>query len=378
MGTGDARAAAGYGDIVAVCDVDKDHAEAAKRDPKRGKGKADIYEDYRKLLDRKDIDLVTISTPDHWHVRIAIAALKAGKDIYCQKPLTLTIDEGKILSKVLKETNRVFQVGTQQRSEDRNMFLKAVAMVQGGRIGNFQRAFCSIAAGDTTDHHFAKTKPPSVLNWEIVMARAKPPNVEYIKERCHNNFRWWYEYSGGKLTDWGAHHVDIAQWALGMDKSGPETVEVVSAKLPVPFKNGYPTVDDEYNTVKTFMVRCTFANGAEIYLRDDNENGILFEGDKGSFFVSRGGWHGLPVEELKTKPIDEKVLIDALRKGKKLSSQMANFMECFRDRSTPVSDVYSHHRALTTCHLSKIAIRLGRKLKWDPIKEVIVGDSGSQ
>src|SRR4051794_10008752 len=134
MGTGDARAAGRYGDIVAVCDVDRAHAEAAQKDPRRGKGKADIYEDYRKLLDRKDIDVVTISTPDHWHVRIAIAALKAGKDIYCQKPLTLTIDEGKVLSKVLKETNRVFQVGTQQRSEDGNKFLKAVAMVQNGRI----------------------------------------------------------------------------------------------------------------------------------------------------------------------------------------------------------------------------------------------------
>ena len=135
MGTGDARAASRYGDILAVCDVDRAHAEEAKRDPRRGKGKADIYEDYRKLLDRKDIDVVTISTPDHWHVRIAIAALKAGKDIYCQKPLTLTIDEGKILGKVLDETKRVFQVGTQQRSENNNMFLKAVALVQNGCIG---------------------------------------------------------------------------------------------------------------------------------------------------------------------------------------------------------------------------------------------------
>ncbi|HEV8060162.1 MAG TPA: Gfo/Idh/MocA family oxidoreductase [Gemmataceae bacterium] len=372
MGTGDARAAARYGDIVAVCDVDRSHAEAAQKDPQRGKGKAEIYEDYRKLLDRKDIDVVTISTPDHWHVRIAIAALKAGKDIYCQKPLTLTIDEGKILSKVLKETNRVFQVGTQQRSEDRNMFLKAVAMVQNGRIGKVKRAICAIGTGDTTDHHFAKTKPPAVLNWE--MWQGQSPNVDYIKERCHGTFRWWYEYSGGKLTDWGAHHVDIAQWALGYDKGGPDTVEVVSAKLPVPYKNGYPTVDDEFNTVKNFMVRCAFANGTEILIRDDTENGIVFEGEKGSFFVSRGGWQGPAVDELRTNPIDEKILI-ALRKGKRLSSHMANFMECCRDRSTPVSDVYSHHRALTTCHLANIAIRLDRKLKWDPVKEEIVDDS---
>ncbi|HEX4588825.1 MAG TPA: Gfo/Idh/MocA family oxidoreductase, partial [Gemmataceae bacterium] len=134
MGKGDAHAASRYGDILALCDVDRSHVEAAQKDPRIGKGRADVYEDYRKLLDRNDIDVVTISTPDHWHVRIAIAALKAGKDIYCQKPLTLTIDEGKVLCKVLKQTNRVFQVGTQQRSEDGNKFLKAVAMVQGGRI----------------------------------------------------------------------------------------------------------------------------------------------------------------------------------------------------------------------------------------------------
>ncbi len=371
MGRGDATKAAIYGDIVAVCDVDRAHAEAAQKDPKRGNGKAEIYEDYRKLLDRKDIDIVTISTPDHWHVRIAIAALKAGKDIYCQKPLTLTIDEGKILSQVLKSTDRVFQVGTQQRSEDRLMFLKAVAMVQSGRIGKVKRAICAIGAGVVTDKPFAKTSPPAGLNWE--MWQGQTPNVEYIKERCHGNFRWWYEYSGGKLTDWGAHHVDIAQWALGYDKGGPDTVEVVSAKLPVPFQNGYPTVDDKYNTVNTFMVRCGFANGTEILIRDDTANGIVFEGDKGTFFVAREGWHGPAVDELKTNPIDEKVLL-ALRKGKRMSGHMANFMECCRDRSTPASDVYSHHRALTTCHLANIAIRLGRKLKWDPVKEEIVGD----
>jgi predicted dehydrogenase len=286
--------------------------------------------------------------------------------------LTLTVDEGKKLSQVLKATNRVFQVGTQQRSEDGNMFLKAVAMVQGGRIGKVKRAICAIGAGETTAKPFPKSKPPAGLNWDMWLGQA--PNVEYIKERCHGSFRWWYEYSGGKLTDWGAHHVDIAQWALGYDQSGPETVEVVSARLPVLFEKGYPTVDDKYNTVQSFMVRNTFANGTELLIRDDTENGIVFEGDKGTFFVSRGGWRGAAVDELKTNPIDEKVLV-ALRKGKRLNGHMANFMECCRDRSMPVSDVYSHHRALTTCHLANIAIRLGRKLKWDPATEQIVGDS---
>jgi predicted dehydrogenase len=372
MGHGDARAAHKYGDIVAVCDVDRQHGEHARDDKNIGNGKADVYEDYRKLLDRKDIDVVTISTPDHWHTRIAINAMKAGKDAYCQKPLTLTIDEGKLLCKVVKETGRVLQVGTQQRSEDHNWFLTAVALVREGRLGKIKRVTCAIG-GERPGGPFMKTKPPAHLNWDTWLGQA--PKVEYIKERCHGKFRWWYEYSGGKMTDWGAHHVDIAQWAIGMEESGPSTIEVVKAKLPVPFQKGYPTVDDQYNTVIEFRVRCLFPGDIEVIIRHDGENGITFEGEKGKFFVSRGRLTGEPVEELKKNPISDKVLI-ALRKGKRLDSHMGNFIECCRDRSMPVSDVFSHHRALTTCHLAGIAIRLGRsKLIWDAKSEQIVGDA---
>lgn len=382
MGQGDARAASRYGDIVAVCDVDRERAWKASNDDRIGKCKADVYFDYRKLLDRKDIDIVTISTPDHWHTRIALAALKAGKDIYCQKPLTLTIDEGKQLSKAVKDSKQVFQVGTQQRSENANRFLKAVALVQGGRIGKVKRAICSIGDGPTSKV-LMTSKPPKELNWDMWLGQA--PKVDYIKERCHYEFRWWYEYSGGKLTDWGAHHVDIAQWAIGMDNSGPQTVEVVAAELPVPYERGYPTVNNQYNTVKTFQVRCVFGNGAEILIRDGkdlskkdgkpaDENGIWFEGENGKFFVSRSELKGEPVDELKTNPIPDSTLI-ALRKGKRFGDHMGNFIECCKDRSMPVSDVFTHHRAMTTCHLANIAIRLGRKLTWNPEAEEIVGDS---
>ncbi len=371
MGHGDARAVAHYGDIVAVCDVDHHHAEHARDDDKIGKRKADVYEDYRKLLDRKDIDLVTISTPDHWHTRIAIDALKAGKDVYCQKPLTLTIEEGKLLCRVVKDTGRVLQVGTQQRSEYKNMFLTAVALVREGRLGKIKRVTCAIG-GERPGGPFKKTPPPAHLNWDMWLGQA--PKVEYIKERCHGTFRWWYEYSGGKMTDWGAHHVDIAQWAIGMEESGPNTVEVVKATLPVPFKKGYPTVDDQYNTAIAFHIRCVFPGDIELIIRDDTANGITFEGEKGKFFVSRDKLTGEPINELKKSPISDKVLI-ALRKGKRLDSHMGNFIECCRDRSMPVSDVFSHHRALTTCHLASIAIRLGRKLNWDAKSEQIVGDA---
>ncbi len=371
MGHSDGRAARRYGDILAFCDVDRQHAEHARDDKTIGSGKGDIYEDYRKLLDRKDIDVVTISTPDHWHTRIAIDAMKASKDVYCQKPLTLTIEEGKQLCKVVKETGRVLQVGTQQRSEDHNWFLTAVALVREGRLGKIKRVTCAIGANDPGGP-FKKIKPPTYLNWDMWLGQA--PKVEYIKERCHGTFRWWYEYSGGKMTDWGAHHVDIAQWAIGMEESGPNTVEVIKAKLPFPFKKGYPTIDDQYNTANAYQVRCLFPGDVELVIRDDGENGITFEGEKGKFFVSRSRFTGEPVDELKKNPISEKVLI-ALRKGKRLDSHMGNFIECCRDRSMPVSDVFSHHRALTTCHLASIAIRLGRsKLTWDAKNEQIVGD----
>jgi predicted dehydrogenase len=371
MGQGDAKAARRYGDIVAICDVDRSHAEAAATNPAIGNGKADVYEDYRKLLDRKDIDLVTISTPDHWHTRIAIAALKAGKDAYCQKPLTLTIDEGKKLCQVVRDTKRVVQVGTQQRSEDGNKFLTAVALVREGRIGKVKKVTCAIGGGDVGGP-FKTAMTPATLNWDMWLGQS--PKVEYIKERCHGTFRWWYEYSGGKLTDWGAHHVDIAQWAIGMEETGPTSVEVLLGKHPVPFENGFPTVHDKFNTASAFLVRCMFPGGVEIHIRHDTENGIQFEGEKGSFFVSRGRLTGTPVDDLKANPIPEKVLI-GLRKGKRLGSHMGNFMECVRDRSIPVSDVFSHHRALTTCHLANIALCLNRKLTWDAANEKIIGDA---
>jgi predicted dehydrogenase len=373
MGGGDGNAIKSMADIVANCDVDKSHAERFAK--AQGGGKSEIYEDYRKLLDRKDVDVVTISTPDHWHSRICIAALKAGKDVYCQKPLTLTIAEGKLLAATVKGTGRVLQVGTQQRSENNNMFLKAVALAQSGRIGKITRVTCAIG-GAPGGKKFEKKPVPAGLNWDLWLGQA--PLVEYIPERCHGNFRWWYEYSGGKMTDWGAHHVDIAQWAIGADESGPTSVEVVSAKHPVEFKNGNPTADDTYNAATEFNVRCMFAGGIEMLIRDNApdlgfDNGIMFEGEKGKFFVNRGKLTGEPVDALKDNPISDDVLIK-LRKGKKFSNHMANFIECVKDRSLPISDVYSHHRALTTCHLANIALRLGRKLNWDPKTEQIVGD----
>jgi predicted dehydrogenase len=371
-GISDSSGAARFGTVVAVCDVDRKRAENGSDGGKRA-----VYQDYRKLLDRKDIEAVTISTPDHWHTKIAIDAMRAGKDVHCQKPLTLTIDEGKKICKVVKETGRVFQVGTQQRSTS-DLFLTAVAMCHLGMIGKIHRVTCAVG-GRAPGGPFKKTTPPAELDWEVWQGQA--PKTEYIQERTHEKFRGWFEYAGGEMTDWGAHHVDIAQWAIGMDHTGPLTVEPVSYKLPVPYEKGYAKVDDCYNVPSEFLVKCQFPNGVEMVIRHDTDNGILFEGEKGRFFVNRGKLVGKPVEAMAGKPIPEDVLTK-LRKGKPSfaeagnpwASHMANFVACIKDRSTPISDVFTHHRIITTCHLANIAIRLGRKLHWNAETEQIVGD----
>ncbi|MBS0205447.1 MAG: Gfo/Idh/MocA family oxidoreductase [Planctomycetes bacterium] len=398
IGTGDRWNAVGpnalhLSDCVAVCDVDSDHLEKGfKRVTDIQKSRArdvEKYEDYRKLLDRKDIDVVTIVTPDHWHSKIAIDAMRAGKDVYCEKPLTLTIQEGKQIIKVLNETKRVFQVGTQQRSEMsagpiKNQFLKAVAIARSGRLGDIKKVTCAIG-GAPSSGEIPKADVPQNLNWDMWLGQAPMTdylqggfgnNKNYPESRTHYEFRWWYEYSGGKMTDWGAHHVDIAMWALGMDNSGPISVEG-TAKHPVPFENGMPTVSNRYNAATEFLVTAKFATGAELIIRHDTDNGVLIEGTKGRIFVSRGKLSGAPVEELADNPLPEDLLKE-LYKGKTPTgsgnAHMENFFNCVKDRGLPVSDVYSHHRAMTTCHLANIAIRLGRKIEWNPESEQIVND----
>jgi predicted dehydrogenase len=358
-------------DVVALCDLDERHLAdgKAKVEAKRG-GSPDTYSDYRRALDRKDIEALHICVPDHWHTRIAIEAVQAGKDVYCEKPLTLTIDEAKLLRKVVRSSDRVFQVGTQQRTEFGQRFLHAVAMVHDGRIGKVRRVTCGVGA-PPSGGPFKKQPPPKELNWERWLGQA--PLVDYIPERCHDLFRWWLEYSGGKITDWGAHHVDIAQWALGYQDSGPKTVVPESFKFPVLLKNGYPTRDDSYNTPAEFEVKCTFPRGEELIITHAGRNGILFEGEKGRFFVNREVLDGTPVQELKDRPLAEE-LLKRLYKGKRPHDHIANFAECVRDRSQPVSDIYTHVRALTTCHLANIALRLDRPLSWDDEKEQIVND----
>jgi predicted dehydrogenase len=337
-----------------------------------------LYEDYRKILDRDDIDVVTIGTPDHWHTKIAIEAMQAGKDIYCEKPLTLTIDEGVAICKVLRETKKVFQVGTQQRSH--GDFARAVALCREGRLGKIQKVLVAIGGGDRGGP-FKKEKAPAHLNWDKWLGQA--PKVDYIKERCHYQFRWWYEYSGGKMTDWGAHHVDVAHWCLDAKDTGPISF-TGSATHPATLKNGMPVEDDRYNTATAFRVAAKFQDGVELIITDhikeenaNHGNGVLVIGDKGRLFVDRGKLVGKPVDALKENPLPKDAIAKVL-KGHPHGDHMRNFFDCVKSRQEPISDVVSHHRAMTTCHLANICIRLSREIKWDPQKEQIVGDEDAR
>ena len=193
----------------------------------------------------------------------------------------------------------------------------------------------------------------------------------------HYEFRWWYDFSGGKLTDWGAHHVDIATWGMDKTDTGPVSVDPVMVEHPVEFKDGVPTRPDAYNTATKFNIVAKFDDGMELVLRHDTNNGILFEGTEGRIFVNRGRLTGTPAEELKSNPLPEGA-VEAVYKDKQLTNHAQNFFNCVADRTEPVSDVFSHHRALSTCHLAGIAARLGRKIKWDPAKEQVIGDNQAQ
>lgn len=356
---------------MAACDVDRNYLDRARntiigKNKKLGRGETcDTYIDYRQMIERKDIDAVVITTPDHWHTRIAVDAMRAGKDVYCEKPLTLTIEEGKLICQVVTETGRIFQVGTQQRSG--RQFLETVAFVRDGGLGKVSKVNCSIGAPPTCPPQKAEL-PPTDLDWD--RWQGQTPRVPYTKRRCHYEFRWWYEYSGGKMTDWGAHHVDIAQWGIGMEKTGPHTIGGTS-KHPVAFKDGYPTETDRYNTAVEFDVKAVFANGVEMTIRHDGQNGITFTGEKGEVFVSRNGNTGkLNGQKLPVTPEQ----IAKVYKTDMGPDHYGNWLHCLKSRGEPVSDVFSHHRILTTCHLANIAIRLDRKLRWDPVKEQIIGD----
>lgn len=356
-----------YGDVVAICDVDRHVREQARASfgstPR-------IFEDYHDLLSRNDVDVVLIGVPDHWHSKMLIDATRAGKDVYCEKPLTLTIDEGKVLRREVGQSDSVVQVGTWQRSDHR--FRLAAEMVRSGRLGKLRKVTCATDA-NPTGGPFHTAPVPSHFNWNLWQGQT--PDVPYVPERSHYTFRWWYEYSGGKMTDWGAHHIDIAQWAIN--------------SLPVSIEGrGTPTsVPNGYNVHRRFGATIKYQNGVTLEINDEGRNGILFEGDRGRIFVNRGSISGKPVEDLPDNPLTREQFAiyehDNLQRPERVGkleaivNHMGNFFDCIESRRTPISDLESQHRSVTTCHLANISIRSGRPIQWDPQSETIVNDKAA-
>jgi predicted dehydrogenase len=366
-GLDDAKNASRFGTVVAVSDVDAGRAEKAAGQFKGAK----VVKDFRKLLERKDVQAVVNATPDHWHTLVNLAALKAGKDIYSEKPLTLTIDEGKRLVAAVKDSGRVLQTGSQQRSD--KGFRRACQAVRAGRLGKVTQVMTVLPAGPVAGP-FKPTPVPEGLDWDFWQGQA--PEHEYVKERCHLYFRYWLDYSGGTMTDWGAHHNDIALWGLGLDRSGPVTVEGKVLSKPVP--GGY-TAPGEYE------VEYTYANGVRHRCVSTTANtifgtkapgpkpggpphGVKFEGPDGWIFVTRGRIEASNPELIKD-PVTEK-------EGQLYVSDdhVGNFFDCVRTRKPPICDAEIGHRSVSVCHLGVIALRLGRKLRWDPAREEFVGD----
>lgn len=366
MGTGDAVNAKRFANVVAVCDVDRNHRDRASQSLAEGGKKIDTYEDFREVLERDDIDAIINGTPDHWHSLINIGAAIAGKDIYSEKPLTLTIDEGKQVVSAVQKHKVVLQTGTQQRSSQR--FRIACEMVRNGRIGKLKEVTVWLPAG-RRGGPFQSAPVPDGLNWDFWLGQA--PKVDFVPERCHMNFRNWYDYSGGTMTDWGAHHMDIGYWAIGL----PAPTRIEGKRLTEPVPGGFTAISD-------YEVRFTYPNGVIFNVRttpddspygetinpDGQRNGIRFEGTDGWIWVNRGSLEASARELLSTP------LPDDAERLYLSNDHMQNFFDCMVSRKAPIADVVTGHLSATVCHLGAIALRTGKALTWDPEKQAFTGD----
>jgi len=359
--------AAKFGRVIAVCDVDDQHAAQAVKQFAGAKS----YKDFRKLLDTEKVDIVVNGTPDHWHTLVNLAALKAGKDVYSEKPLTLTIDEGQRLVKAVQQSKRILQTGSQQRSDEK--FRLACELVRNGRLGQLQHVHAWVPAGPPGGP-FSVAPVPAHLDWDMWQGQA--PSREYVPQRCHVTFRFFTEYSAGTLTDWGAHHNDIALWGMGLERSGPTTIEGKRLVEPVP---------GGFTTPRQYRVEYTYANGVTHTCETTTRNrfdgsinpeetkvqqgqGVKFEGSDGWIFVTRGKIEASRPELLEEPLPNKKVELYVSK------NHMGNFFDCVRSRRQPICEAEIGHRSVSVCHLGLIAIQLGRKLEWDPKRERFVND----
>lgn len=373
--------------VIAVADTDSKRAELGKafiEDYYKGKtGKTGyvnvrIYDDYRKMLQNPDIDAVIISTPDHWHAQPAIEAAIAGKDIYVQKPTSLTIKEGRLLSEIVRKKGVILQVGTQQRSMPQ--FRIAAELVRNGRIGKLHTVRIGLP-GDPAGPEAPEMPVPKNLNYDMWLGST--PEVYYTEMRVHpqnslTDRPGWLrceQFGAGMITGWGQHHFDSAAWGMDTELTGPVSVEAV-AEFP---KSGLWDVHGD------FMAKAEYSNGITMYTSGAYPNGIRYEGTDGWIFVTRGSYTASPSDPVSktenTKALDASnpsLLTSAIKDNEVhlyvSEEQHGNWLECIRTRKEPISPVETGHRACSVCLLTHIAMKTGRKLKWDPARELFLND----
>ena len=374
--------------IMAVCDLDSRRVEDARAlvngyySRKTGKPYDGVtaYGDYRELLANRDVDAVVISTPDHWHALIGIHAVEAGKDVYVQKPASLTIAEGRALSDAVHRSGRIVQIGSQQRSSPQ--FRYAAELVRNGRIGQLKTVQVGLP-GDPSGEIEPEMPVPKHLNYDAWLGSTRV--VPYTEKRVHPQVGYdrpgWLrceQFGAGMITGWGAHHIDSAHWGMDTDYTGP--IEVWgSAEFPT---KGLWDVHGPFRT------EALYANGVRMIVSGDFPNGIRFEGSEGWVFVSRGNetvTASDPVEKLKDAQAlsasDPRILTSVIGPGEihlyESSDQHGNFLECVRSRRQPISPIEVGHRACSTCLIHHIAMRANRKLYWDPVKERFKNDDAA-
>ena len=347
--------------ITAVCDLDAPRRYAAAEVVNKACGNTDCatIHDFRELFARRDIDTVVLAVPDHWHSIVAIQAARAGKHIYGEKPLALTVREGRAMVDEIRRTGCIWETGSWQRSTAH--FRRACALVRSGRIGKLQRVLVGIGSGFRCPPQ-PPMPVPDGFDYDLWLGPA--PDAPYTEKRCHWNFRWILDYSGGQVTDWGAHHIDIAHWGMNADDTGP--VEVSGS-------GEFPS-DGLWDAAVHFYFVCRYANGTVLEVASDEKypEGVRFIGDGGEVFVSRADLKTQPAGLVRAKlgPGEE----DFGGGTQNRQGHRRDFLDCVKANSLPIAPIEAAHRSISVAHLGNIAMILGRKIRWDPQREEFLDD----
>jgi len=354
---------------LAVCDPEQSHAERAKKhvDEKYKNTDCATYADYRQLCERKDIDAVIVGTPDHWHALACIAAMKNDKDVYCEKPITHLFGEGQAVYKMAAEKKRIFQVGSQQRSDTR--FRVAAEAVMNGVLGKLKEVKVGLPTGKGTDKAGKVGQPiPAGLDYDLWCGPSR--YLPFQKDRLHWNWRWCLDYGGGQLMDWIGHHNDIAHWGLEKDKSGPIKVEAKNFRFP---EKGMWDNPIDYEVVSTYAegYNVTISNRHKMGSKEDQNMGTQWIGENGWIYVTRG-----KIEASNRDWIVEKN-DRGPKKAYKTRGHHRNFVECVKSREQCICTAETGHRSATPGHLGYLSLALGKALEWDPAKEEVVGDKAA-